>query len=174
MTPEPAELTEQANQAYKNKKFLEAAELFNQAADGFKLKGSVLMAAEMKNNTSVAFLQAGKPQDALNITLGTDIVFGEAGDIKKQGMVFGNQAAALEALNRYDEAVTAYEHAAELFAQAKEGDLRAMVMKSAAAIKLKTGKITESTFKMIGSLDVKDNPSLFERVLSYLLRFIIK
>ena len=87
-------------------------------------------------------------------------------------MAFGNQAAALEGLNHYDEAITAYERSAELFAQAGEGDLRALVMKSAAGIKLKTGKITESAFKMMGSLDVKENPSIFERILKFFLRFI--
>ena len=47
-----------------------------------------------------------------------------------------------------------------------------MVMKSAAAIKLKTGKITESAFKMMGSLDVKKNPGFFERILKFFMRFI--
>lgn len=45
-------------------------------------------------------------------------------------------------------------------------------MKSAAAIKLKTGKITDLAFKMMGSLDVKENPSFFERILKFFLRFI--
>ena len=47
-----------------------------------------------------------------------------------------------------------------------------MVMKSAAAIKLKTGKVTESAFKMMGSLDAKENPGFFERILKFFLRFI--
>ncbi len=172
MTPEPAELAEQGKQAFKNKKFEEAAELFNRAAEGFTLVHAGLLAAEMKNNMSVALLQAGKPQEALDAALGTDTFFEGVKDIKRQGMAFGNQAAALEALNRYDEAIIAYERSAELFAQAGEGDLRAMVMKSAAGIKLKTGRITESAFKMMGSLDVKENPSIFERILKFFLRFI--
>jgi len=172
MIPEPAELAEQGKQAFKKKKFIEAAELFNQAADGFTQGRAGLLAAEMKNNMSVALLQAGKPQEALDAVLGTDSCFEEAKDIKRQGMALGNQAAALEALNRNDEAIIVYERSAELFAQAGEGDLRAMVMKSAAGIKLKTGKITESAFKMIGSLDVKENPSFFERILKFFLRFI--
>jgi tetratricopeptide (TPR) repeat protein len=172
MTIEPAELAEQGKKAFKNKKFEEAAELFRQASEGFTLGRAGLLAAEMKNNMSVALLQAGKPQESLDAALGTDIVFDEAKDIKRQGMAIGNQAAALEALNHYDEAIIAYERSAELFAQAGEGDLRAMVMKSAAGIKLKTGRITESAFKMMGSLDVKDNPNFFERILKFFLRFI--
>lgn len=172
MTLEPAKIAEQGKMAFENKKFDEAAELFHQAAESFISGRAELMAAEMKNNMSVALLQAGKPQQALTAAQGTDKIFAGAHDIKRQGMALGNQAAALEGLNRYDEAIAAYERSAELFAQAGEGDLRSMVMKSAAAIKLKTGKITESAFKMMGSLDVKENPNIFERILKFFLRFI--
>lgn len=172
MTIEPAQLAEQGKQAFRNKQFDESAELFRQAAEGFSLGRNGLLAAEMKNNMSVALLQVGKAQESLDAALGTELVFAGAKDIKRQGMALGNQAAALEALNRLDEAIAAYERSAELFAEAGEGDLRAMVMKSAAAIKLKTGKITESAFKMMGSLDAKENPGFFERILKFFLRFI--
>ena len=172
MTLESDQIAEQGKLAFANKNFTEAANLFRQAADGYTAVQSELMAAEMMNNMSVALLQAGKAREALEAALGTDRLFEHAKDIKRQGMAVGNQAAALEGLNRYDEAIAAYERSAELFAQAGEGDLRAMVMKSAAAIKLKTGKLTDSAFKMMGSLDVKDNPSFFERILKFFLRFL--
>jgi tetratricopeptide (TPR) repeat protein len=130
------------------------------------------MAAEMMNNRSVAFLQAGRPQEALDAARDTDLVFAGGNDLKRQGMALGNQAAALEGLHRLEEALAVYERSAELFAQAGEGDLRAMVMKSAAAIKLRMGKVTDSAFKMMGSLDVKETPNLFERFLKFLLRFV--
>jgi tetratricopeptide (TPR) repeat protein len=172
MTPEPIQLAEQGKQAFKSKKFDEAAEFFRQAAEGSTLGGDGALAAEMKNNLSVALLQAGKPQESLDAVLGTDKFYEGVNDIKSQAMALGNQAAALEALNRYDEAVAVYERSADLFAQVGEGDLRAMVMKSGAAIKLKTGKVADSAFKMMGSLDAKDNPSFFERILKFFLRFI--
>lgn len=172
MTPEPAQLAEQGKQAFMNRNFDEAAELFRQAAEGFTLGRSGLLAAEMKNNLSVALLQAGKPQESLDAVLGTDKFYESVKDVKSQAMALGNIAAALEGLNRYDEALTAYEKSAELFAQVGEGDLRSMVIKSAAAIKLKTGKVTDSAFKMMGSLEAKDNPGLFERILKFFLRFI--
>ena len=172
MTLDPAQLAEQGKQAFKDKKFDEAAELFRQAAEGYTLGNAALLAAEMQNNRSVALLQAGRAQESLDAAMGTDIVFAGAKDSLKQGMAFGNQAAALEALNRFEEALAAYERSAELFAEAGDGDLRAMVMKSAAAIKLKSGKVTESAFKMMGSLDAKDNPGFFERILKFFLRFI--
>ncbi|NOH03294.1 MAG: tetratricopeptide repeat protein [Chloroflexi bacterium] len=172
MTLEPHQLDAKGKRAFENKNFAEAAEHFRRAAEGYTLGRNGLLAAEMQNNASVALLQAGKPQEALEAALGTDQTFAGANDIKRQAMALGNQAAALEALRRYEEALEKYERSAELFGRIDEGDLRAMVMKSAAAIKLKTGRITESAFKMMGSLDVKKNPGFFERILKFLLRFI--
>ena len=172
MTLDPAQLESKGKRAFEERKFDEAAEFFKQAAEGYSLGRAGLQAAEMQNNLSVALLQAGKPSEALNAALGTDDIFAGANDVKRQAMALGNQAAALEGLHRYDEAIEKYERSADLFGQVDEGDLRAMVMKSAAAIKLKTGKITESAFKMMGSLDVKKNPGFFERILKFFLRFI--
>jgi tetratricopeptide (TPR) repeat protein len=172
MTTDPAQLESQGKRAFENKNFAQAADLFQQAAQGYTLGRAGLQAAEAMNNASVALLQAGKAEEALKAALGTDEIFAGAKDTKRQAMALGNQAAALEALSRYDEAIQKYEQSAELFGQINEGDLRAMVMKSAAAIKLKTGKITDSAFKMLGSLDAKDNPSFFERILRFFTRFI--
>lgn len=174
MTLEPAHLEAQGKSAYQNKKFKESADLFRQAAEGYTLARAGLMAAEMKNNMSVALLQGGQPQEALDAALGTEQIFAGVKDIKRQAMALGNQAAALEALKRYDEAIVNYELSAGLFKQVNEGDLRSMVMKSAAAIKLKTGRLTESAFKMIGSLDAKETPGFFERILNFFLRLINK
>jgi tetratricopeptide (TPR) repeat protein len=172
MTPNPDQLAEQGKQAFRKKNFDEAADLFNQAAEGYTSDRAGLMAAEMRNNMSVALLQAGRAQESLAAALDTDRIFAEIQDFKRQGMALGNQAAALEALNRYDEAIEKYDFAAQLFSQAGEGDLRSLVMKSSAAIKLKTGKVTDSAFKMMGSLEAKDHPSFFERILKFFLRFI--
>jgi tetratricopeptide (TPR) repeat protein len=172
MTSNPDQLAEQGKQAFRNRNFAEAVKFFEQAASEYDSANAGVMAAEMRNNISVALLQEGKAKESLVAALDTDQVFASAGDIKRQGMALGNQAAALEALNRYEEAVEKYDLAAQLFGQVGEGDLRAMVMKSSAAIKLKTGKVTASAFKMMGSLDAKEHPSLFERILKFFLRFI--
>lgn len=172
MTSEPAQLDARGKQAYQDKNYDEAAEYFRQAAEGYTLARAGLLAAEMRNNMSVALLQAGKPQEALDAALGADQVFAGANDLKRQAMTLGNQAAALEGLRRYDEAIAAYERSAELFGSADEGDLRATVMKSAAALKLRTGKIADSAFKMMGSIEAKKTPSLFERIMKFLFRFI--
>jgi len=172
MSPEPQELDARGKQAFGNKNFDEAAEYFRRASDAYTAGGAALKAAEMKNNLSVALLQTGQARAALEAALGTDEIFAKENDLKFQAMALGNQAAALDELKRYDEAIAKYERSADLFGQIDEGDLRAMVMKSAAAVKLKTGKVTESAFKMMGSLDVKKNPGIFERILKFFMRFI--
>ncbi len=172
MPPEPAQLDALGRQAFQDKQFDEAAGYFRQAAQAYALARADLPAAEMKNNLSVALLQAGKPQESLDAALGTDEVFERANDMKRQAMALGNQAAALDELKRYGEAFEKYERSAALFEQAGEGDLRAMVMKSAASIQLKTGNVGRSAFKMMGSLDAKKNPGLFERILKFFMRLI--
>ncbi len=174
MTENPAVLNEQGKKAFAEKKYNEAAEYFRQAVRGFTEGRAGLLAAEASNNMSVALLQAGKAQEALDAAMGTDNVFAGAKDVKRQAMALGNQAAALESLNRYEEAIEKYKKSADLFGSVNEGDLRATVMKSAAALELKTGKITETAYSMMGYVHVKENPTIFERIMKFLLRFIIR
>jgi len=172
MALEPVEIAEQGKHAFEEKRYGIAAELFNQAAEGFSADRDGLMAAEMKNNMSVALLRAGKSQEALDTALGTDEYFAGAKDLKRQAMALGNQAAALEALGRLDEAMEKYDLSAELFGRVGEGDLRAMVKKSSATINLKKGRIFDSAYNMLGALDSKETPSTFERILKFFLRLI--
>ncbi|MBE7436409.1 MAG: hypothetical protein HS100_21010 [Anaerolineales bacterium] len=172
MTLDPAQFDARGKKAFAEKRFLDAVEYFRQAAEGYTLGRAGLLAAEMRNNMSVALLQAGKPQEALDAALDTDKIFASGNDVKRQAMALGNQASALEGLHRYDEAIALYERSAELFSSVNEGDLRAMVLKSAAGLKLKAGRITESAFKIMGSVDAKQNPTFFERIMKFFLRII--
>ncbi len=165
-------LSQTGKLAFEAGKYESAASTFESAVKSYAALGDQINAAEMKNNMSVALLQAGKAQEALDAALGTDEVFANIQDLKRQGIAVGNQAAALEALKRNEEALVAYERSAQLFADAGEGDMRALVLRSAAGIKLKKGKVAESAFKMIGSLEAKDKPSIFERILKFFMRFL--
>ena len=170
-TQEPHEFEAEGKRAFAAGRFAEAARAFEHASRGFTLGQDELHAAEMDNNLSVALLQHKRPQEALKAATGTDKTFEAAGDVKKQAMAVGNQAAALEALKQVDEALEHYERAASLFAQVGEGDLRAMVLKSAAAIRLKQGKLNDSAMNMLGSLGATEKPNLLQRFLKFLLRF---
>jgi tetratricopeptide (TPR) repeat protein len=172
MSGNPQFLGEQGKQAFQSHEWGRAADLFRAAAQEYADARDAINSAEMKNNLSVTLLQAGKAKESLEAALGTEKIFATAGDLKRQGMALGNQAAALEALKRSDDALLMYEKSASLFSEAGEEDLRAMVLQSAAAIKLKRGKVGESAFKMMGSLDAKQSPSFLERILRSMFHFL--
>jgi tetratricopeptide (TPR) repeat protein len=170
MTPEPQQLAEQGKQAFAAKQFDQAASFFTEAASAYEALDDPLNAAEMKNNLSVALLQAGNAQAAYDAAAGTDEIFAQADDLKRQAMAYGNQAAALEALKKFDQALEAYEKSAALFADAGETEMRSMVLQSAATIELRRGKVTDSALSMIGSVESTKKPNLLQRFLKLILR----
>ena len=171
MTIEPQKIAEQGKQAFSAKKFDQAASAFAEAASAYEALNDPLNVAEMKNNQSVALLQAGQAQAAYDAAAGTDEIFAQTGDVNRQAMALGNQAAALDALKKLDQALEAYERSAALFAEAGESEMRSMVLQSAAAIKLQRGKLVDSAFSMIGSVESTKKPNLLQRFLRFLLRF---
>lgn len=171
MEKEPHQLAEEGKRAFAAGRYAEAARLFEEASRGYTLGRDGLHAAEMDNNRSVALLKNNQPQQALDAAAGTDKIFESFADVSKQAMALGNQASALEALKRLDEALPLYERAAELFDKAGEKDMRALVLKSVAAIRLKQGKLSEAGMEMLGSLGAVEKPTLWQRFLKFLLRF---
>lgn len=166
----PQALTEKGKEAFEAGQYEDAVQAFQSAVQAYAALRDEINTAEAKNNLSVSLLKIGRAQQALEAVLGTEEVFQRAGDSKRQGMALGNQAAALEALKRYDEALAAYEHSARLLAEAGEGDLRAIVLKSMAGIKLKRGRLNDAALTMIGALEAKQRLSLFDRLLRFILR----
>jgi tetratricopeptide (TPR) repeat protein len=171
MEKEPSQLAEEGKRAFAAGRYAEAARLFTEASRGFTLGRDELNAAEMDNNCSVALLKDRHPEKALEAAAGTDGIFEKHADAKRQAMALGNQAAALEALKRYDEALPLYERAAGLFEQNGEKDMLALVTQSMAAISLKQGKINEAGIEMLGALGSMEKPNLPQRLLKFLLRF---
>lgn len=171
MSMDVEKLIEQGKQAFESKKYDLAIDTFSQVVAAYESQGDELNAAEMKNNLSVALLQAGKAQQAYDVVVGTDEAFAVHGDVKRQAMALGNQATALEAMGDLDKALTAYERSAELFARVDESEMRSVVLQSAAAINLRRGKIIDSAISMIGSVESTKKPNLLQRFLRFILRF---
>lgn len=170
MINNPEHLAEQGKEAFAAKDFDRAASFFTEAASNYEALEDTLSAAEMKNNLSVALLQAGKAKPAYEAAAGTDEIFARAGHVERQAMAFGNQGAALEALKKIDQALEAYERSAALFAEAGETEMRSIVLQSAAAIKLRRGKMIDSALSMIGSVESTKKPTLMQRFLRFLVR----
>jgi tetratricopeptide (TPR) repeat protein len=166
----PTALGDKGKQEYERGNHLAAADLFLQAAQAYASMQDDLNAAEMKNNESVALLQAGKAQNAFDSTDGTEAVFEKAGDRKRQGIAISNRAAALEGLRRWDEALAEYDRAATLFEEIGEGDMHSIVRKAAANINLKRGRITDSQIDVFDSLRLVKKPTLTQRIMKFLMR----
>ena len=166
----PKLIADQASQRYQEGDFEQAARLFSEAAQAYQEAGNTIDAAEMRNNQSVALLQIDDFQGALDAVLETDVVFAEAGDIRRQGLALGNQAAALEELKRLDEAVERYQASADLLEKAGEDQMRALVMQSVAWIYIKRGKFFEGLFAMNSGLSGVKNPTLKQKILRTLLK----
>jgi tetratricopeptide (TPR) repeat protein len=169
-TVNPGALAEQGKKEYEHENYLAAAEQFAQAAQAYASQKDQLNAAEMKNNQSVALLQAGKAKAALQATEGTEEIFQKAGDIKRQGIAVSNRAAALEGLKKWQEALAEYDRAASLFEGIGEGDMHSTVRKAAANLNLKRGRIVDSQMDVYDSLRLVEKPTLTQRLMKFLIR----
>ena len=166
----PEQLSKEAERAYKSKDYLSAAQSYSAAADGYKISGEVVPAAEMRNNASVAYLQGNQPQDALEAALGTDQVFEDAAEIRKQAMALGNQAAAYEALNQLESAARAYQDSSDLLKQIGDHELRPAVMQSLSAVQLRQGQQMDALVTMQAGLEEIEKPSLKQKLVKKLLQ----
>jgi tetratricopeptide (TPR) repeat protein len=147
------ELIEEGKAAYKRGDFLASAQAYQAAAQGYLATDDRLTAAEMSNNSSVAYLRLGDAAAALQAVEGTPEIFAEAQDTRRQGVALGNLGAALDALKRLDEAEAAYQRSADLLGQAGENDLRAHVLKSLSVIQLRKGDQVQAVATMQSSMD---------------------
>ena len=163
-------LAEQGKQEYGKGAYGIAADLFAQAAQAYSAEQDELNAAEEKNNQSVALLQAGKAEAALQATEGTEEIFQKAGDLKRQGIAIANRAAALEGLKKSNEALDEYNRAATIFEQAGEGDMHSIVRKATAELFLKRGYIGNTQMDVFDSLRLVEKPTFSQRILKFLMR----
>ncbi|HEX7234197.1 MAG TPA: hypothetical protein VF243_02925 [Nitrosospira sp.] len=167
-------LADDGKKEYGKGNYQAAAGLFSQAAQAYASLGDELNAAEMKNNESVAFLQAGKAREALQAVEGTEQVFLKAGDLKRQGIAISNRAAALEGLKKWKEALAEYDRAAVIFEQIGEGDMHSLVRKSAANINMKHLRVNDTQMDVLDSLRLVEKPTLTQRLMKFLMRIGIK
>lgn len=165
----PNELAERGKQAYEQGAFREAAQHFEKAALAYQALNDELNAAEMRNNASVAWLRADFPEKALASAQGSETVFAKVGDLRRQGIALGNQAAALEALGQVVEALSLYRQAADALKTAGENEFYGIVMQRIAALQVQQGKRLEALFSMEAALENKPHLSPREQTLKSLI-----
>lgn len=166
----PKNLSSAGQAAYQARKFPEAAVAFEQAARAYRASGDEVAAAEAANNSSVAYLQAGNAQKAFEMAENTHLVFATQGDLTRQGMALANQAAALEGLKRFKEALELYRQSSEAFKSSGDHELRAMVLQNISALQLRTGEQLQALATMDAALEQKKRLSPKEKFLKRLLK----
>jgi tetratricopeptide (TPR) repeat protein len=164
------ELAAAGKAAFDRGEFAEAAKAFQAAAEGCRLAGDTLTAAEMDNNRSVCLLQLGDAGGALKAVQGTPELFAEGGDLRRQALACGNQAAALQALGRLDEAETAYLKSADLLGQLGEDQLRATVLRSVSELQLRSGRPLEAVNSFQDGLSGIKKPRPQQRLIKKILQ----
>lgn len=168
------QLAKEAKQAYQRGDYENAARTFLAAAQSYTTSQDPMNAAEMANNASVAYLQAGDSQAALKTVEGTAEIFAAEGDIRRQAMALGNLGSALEAMKRYMEAEDAYQQSADLLKQVGEDQLRLNVMQSLSRLQARTGRQLEALASMQAGLEDVQRPSPRQRILKKLLEVPFK
>ena len=170
----PAELSKQAKKLYDKEAYSQAAETYERASQEYENSGDLLIAAEMRNNSSVSWLLAGEAQKSLDASANTDQIFFNADDRRRQAMALGNQAAAHEGLKQLKEAAEKYEQASDILKEIGETDLRAYVLQKLSALQLRTGDQFQSVATMHTALENKKKLSLKEKFLKRVLRIPFK
>ena len=115
-------------------------------------------------------MKSGNPKKAFEFVDGTDKVFEKANDTNRQAIALANQAAVLEGLKKYDQAVLKYEESSRLFKEDGNREKRVMVLESLSQLHLKMGNQLDAMATMQIALDNKKKPSVIERFLKKLLQ----
>jgi tetratricopeptide (TPR) repeat protein len=162
-----SELEQQALAAYADGDLQRAIELFDRARHGYEQNSDGAKAAEMANSLSVALLQAGRSDEALQAVEGTAAVFAELGDQSRQATATGNFAAALEATGQLGPAEQNYRQAADLFAALGDSDAERHTLTALSQLQLKQRRPLEAAATLSAS---RADRSLRGRLLNWLFR----
>jgi tetratricopeptide (TPR) repeat protein len=93
----------------------------------------------------------------------------KAGDLRRQAMALGNQAAALAALERYDEAEEKFQQSSTILKEIGDTELRTTVMQSLSTMQMKRGQRLDALLSMHIGLQQEGKPNLRQRFLKKLL-----
>jgi hypothetical protein len=89
--------------------------------------------------------------------------------MRRQGMALANQASAMEALKRLNEAIDFYTRAGEALEKAGEIDLRVEVMQLLSALYLRRFKLFDAIIALQSALVAVKNPTPKQRFMKMLL-----
>lgn len=171
--PTPLDIKNKAQEVYLAGDYSSAAQAFAEASLSYQNEGDMLMSAEMKNDQSVALLRGKQAQAALEAAQGTEELFAQAGDLRRQGIALANQASALEALKRFQESIEFYTRAGEILEKAGEANMRIEVMQMLASLYLRRLKLFDAIVALQAGLVEVQDPSPKQRLMKILLKTLL-
>jgi tetratricopeptide (TPR) repeat protein len=149
----------------------EALSVFARAAEAYAQAGDKAGEAEMLNNIGVIYRHERNWPAALDAFEQAQAGFQEAGENKRRGQVLGNTGDLSAAMHNYDEAAAYYSDSSELLAKAGEGDLQGQVLRAYSLMRLRQRRWIEAIDLMAFSVNVRDHPSIGQKMLYWLLQF---
>jgi tetratricopeptide (TPR) repeat protein len=162
-------MVDRAKRTYQEGNYLQAAREFAEAASLYASAGDAIRSAEMKNNQSVALLLGGEALAALEAAEGTEQIFADSEDFRRQGMALANQASALQVLKRLKDSTEYYQRAGVALEKAGEGDLRAEVMQQLSMLYLRRFKFYDAIITLQSGLAGVKNPNQKQRLMKKIL-----
>lgn len=170
----PRGLKAEGQRLYAAGDYLEAAGSFAAAARAYREVQEPLEAAELENNRCVSLLQIGRGEEALEAVRGTEEVFREAGDLKRQAVALANLGAALEETGDKAGAADHYTRSADLLEELGEDELHLQVRKSLSALQLKNRDTLGALVSMRRGLEGEGRRGPVQRILKKLLEIPFK
>jgi tetratricopeptide (TPR) repeat protein len=178
MTDEITSLKEKSLKNFEKNRYQQALEGFQSCLKSYEELGDVLSIAEMRNNISVTYVKLKNGPEALAAVLDTDQIFLDHGDRKRQAMAMANNAAALELLERYEEALEKYQLSLDIFKEIGEKEMRTSVLRRVADLQLKTKRQLQAIASMEAAYDQSEKPSIkdsfFKKILSTIRKKLLK
>lgn len=167
MSPPASSLGSQAIGAYQQGRLEESIQLFEAAHAS---ETDPALAAELANNLSVAYLKAGRSQQALSIVRGTAEVFSKLGDDQRAAQATGNLAAALDSCGDFPAAEAAYQEAAEMFQALGEAESLRYTLNALAQLQLRQLRPLEAANTLQAGALASPPRGLRGRLIKQLLR----
>lgn len=165
----PNKIVAAAEKAFREGNYLDALEGFEAAANAYQAQGQEILAAEMWSNCSVALVQLGRGEDAVNVLKPALLLFQEKDDLERLGIAYGNLASALEACGHYLEAQDAYLQSAELLEKCGKSELRLHALKALSQLQLKQGKQLQALATFQSALEDAPRLNLRQKMLKKLM-----
>lgn len=163
---------QEANAAFQQGDYQKAAEEFSLARQEYSQLKEDSLAAEMSSNQSVALLFAGYPELALEAAQQASSFFSHGNEKQKYGIALGNQASALDAMGKTQEAEAIYKEAADLLQESGDREDAAAALKKLSSFYLGRLLIAKSLVSYRSALDLSDKLSAWDKIFLSLMNKI--